>query len=99
MSIGSYTQTNNNIITKTIYGDVEYSDQDNMVIDLINKYSEKKQALETELKILKDTSVDKNLKNQAGLKIRSFLAQNASKIGEVGYKLLSTYLESKLLGK
>lgn len=90
--------TFNSIAAKTIYGDIAYNEFDKQLLDLFKAKQDENDELKNELLILKDEKIDNSTKNQAWLKIKKFLAQNAPKIGNIGYNLLQKYLESLIFG-
>ena len=87
-----------NVSSQTIYGDVLYNDMDTQLFELINQYAQSNQELIDALKILKDDATPNEQKNESSTKLKKFLATTASKIGDVGFKLLTKYLESLLFG-
>lgn len=81
-----------------IYGSVTFNENDKQLFDIIEKYADNNQELLDAVKILKDKDTPKESKNDSSTKLKKFLATTASKIGDVGFKLLTKYLETQLFG-
>jgi hypothetical protein len=81
-----------------IYGSASFNENDKQLFDIIEKYADNNQELLDAVKILKDKDAPKENKNDSSTKLKKFLATTASKIGDVGFKLLTKYLETQLFG-
>lgn len=81
-----------------IYGSATFNENDKQLFGIIEKYADNNQELLDAVKILKDNDAPKESKNDSSAKLKKFLATTASKIGDVGFKLLTKYLETQLFG-
>lgn len=87
------------IIYQELNGNINLSNEDETLIEVIKKYSSSLTEisdLQTALFELKDKGTSKEHKRSAWQKLYSFLGKAGNKIGDVGVSLLSKYLEQRL---
>ncbi len=87
------------IVSREIYGNIDFTYEDKQLNELIEKYAEDK----TELALLKsshnemkDNGLSKSTKTLAWQKLQRFLSKVSEKVGDVGVSLLTKYLEGQL---
>lgn len=87
------------IIYQELNGNINLSNEDETLIEVIKKYSSSLTEisdLQTALFELKDKGVSKEDKRSAWQKLYGFLGKVGNKIGDVGVSLLAKYLEQRL---
>ena len=87
------------IIYQELNGNINLSKEDEIFIEIMEKYSNTQaelSILKTALFELKDKEISKENKRSAWQKLYGFLGKVGSKIGDVGVSLLTKYLEQNL---
>ena len=77
-------------------GDMKYNEYDNELLDLIRNNSKESEYLIEDLKTLKDSGIDNNVKQKSLQKLKSFMSKVAPSIGKFAFNVLTKYLESKI---
>jgi hypothetical protein len=87
------------IVAREFNGTITFTNEDNQLKDIIQKYSEtsaKSAELISALYEVQDKELSLKSKKAATNKLKSFLVKVGEKVGDVAFDLLTKYLESKM---
>ena len=94
-----FIHTVNGIVSREIYGNIDFNEIDHQLNDIIEKYAKDKAELailKSSHNEIKDESLNKSTKTIAWQKLQKFLGKCAEKVGDVGIHFLKKYLEGQL---
>jgi hypothetical protein len=89
------------IIAREINGSIEYTEQDERLLELFKEHSSEGENVElkSSLDELKDKSVPHPQRVTAWQKVQGFLSKHSEAIGKTGLSILEKYIEHLLTGK